>query len=212
MSPSCGLPGCVLEQCKLTLSRSPIGSAFTFALLSLNPDAQQKMYEEVVRICGDRAPVRSPHRSTFLASSLHHADSPSPSPPQTFDDFPKLRYVLACYNESVRLFPPVNIIPKVANVDTTIPYHDLVADERRVQSVPKGSKIMLDVVGLHYNPRHWAEPEVFRPERFMREGGEERLKGFFPFSGGPRGCIGRKFTEVSLSHHWISRPRTGDRY
>lgn len=143
--------------------------AFTFALLSLNPDAQHKMYEEVMDVCGEERP--------------------------TYEHYQQLKYTLGCYNESIRLFPPVNIIPKVANVETTLICHDLVADQPRKQVVPAGSYIMLDVVGLHYNPRHWSEPESFQPERFMDMSARQK-EAFFPFSGGSRRCIGRHFTEV----------------
>lgn len=36
--------------------------------------------------------------------------------------------------------------------------------------------------------RYWDEPEAFKPERFL---GNYPRDAFLPFSGGPRGCIGR---------------------
>ena len=41
--------------------------------------------------------------------------------------------------------------------------------------------------------KYWDEPNAFRPERFM---GEYNRDAFLPFSGGPRGCIGRGFAET----------------
>jgi cytochrome P450 len=42
---------------------------------------------------------------------------------------------------------------------------------------------------LHRNPRHWEEPETFRPERFL---GEEKPSSqvFLPFGGGTKSCPG----------------------
>jgi Cytochrome P450 len=38
----------------------------------------------------------------------------------TMDDYAKFPFVLACYSETLRLFPPVQMIPKVAARDVTI--------------------------------------------------------------------------------------------
>jgi hypothetical protein len=40
--------------------------------------------------------------------------------------------------------------------------------------------------------RYWDEPTKFMPERFLKPYNKE---AFVPFSGGPRACIGRRFTE-----------------
>lgn len=36
------------------------------------------------------------------------------------DDYAKFPFVLACYSETLRLFPPVQMIPKIAAQDTSI--------------------------------------------------------------------------------------------
>ena len=41
--------------------------------------------------------------------------------------------------------------------------------------------------------RYWDDPEAFKPERFL---GNYPRDAFIPFSGGPRGCIGRGFAET----------------
>lgn len=38
----------------------------------------------------------------------------------TMDDYVKFPFVLACYSETLRLFPPVQMIPKIAAEDTRI--------------------------------------------------------------------------------------------
>jgi len=47
---------------------------------------------------------------------------------------------------------------------------------------------------LHRDPRFFAEPEKFRPERWA-DGLAQRLPkyAYFPFGGGPRLCIGNTF-------------------
>ena len=40
---------------------------------------------------------------------------------------------------------------------------------------------------------YWDEPDAFKPARFL---GNYPRDAFLPFSGGPRGCIGRGFAET----------------
>lgn len=42
------------------------------------------------------------------------------------------------------------------------------------------------------DPRIFDSPENFRPERWLEPGANKLLDHFFPFSTGPRACIGRK--------------------
>jgi cytochrome P450 len=46
----------------------------------------------------------------------------------------------------------------------------------------------------HRDPRYYDKPESFEPDRWA-DGAEKRLPryAFFPFGGGPRGCIGSRF-------------------
>ena len=41
--------------------------------------------------------------------------------------------------------------------------------------------------------RYWTDPAAFKPARFL---GNYPRDAFLPFSGGPRGCIGRGFAET----------------
>lgn len=59
--------------------------------------------------------------------------------------------------------------------------------------VPKGLNLALEVAGLHYNPKYWEDPFTFKPERFL---GDWNRDVFLAFSGGYRGCVGRKFSET----------------
>jgi hypothetical protein len=53
----------------------------------------------------------------------------------------------------------------------------------------------------HRSPRHWEEPEIFRPERWA---GEVTPQAFIPFGAGPHRCIAAslsmQWTEVVLAH------------
>ena len=63
--------------------------------------------------------------------------------------------------------------------------------------IPAGSKVMLNIYGVHYHPDYWAEPERFNPDRFLPENSEGRPPlAFIPFNTGPRKCIGDEFARM----------------
>ncbi|KIM26472.1 hypothetical protein M408DRAFT_193558 [Serendipita vermifera MAFF 305830] len=143
--------------------------AFTLALLATHQDIQEKAFGE-------------------LRSIVPEGEIP------TYAHVVKWSYGLACIYESLRLYSPVVAFPKKAAHDTVVATYS--ADEKNTPitvPIPKGSGIMINVVGLHYNPKYWDEPEVFRPERFL---GDYNRDAFMPFAAGPRACIGRRFSEV----------------
>ncbi|EKM58127.1 uncharacterized protein PHACADRAFT_58785, partial [Phanerochaete carnosa HHB-10118-sp] len=91
--------------------------------------------------------------------------------------------------ETLRMFPPVHSIPKSVAEDTAITITNA-AGARTTIPMPKGSSISLHTPGLHYNPRYWPEPDVFRPARFLAA--DWPRDAFLPFSAGPRACLGRR--------------------
>ncbi|PSR86239.1 Isoleucine N-monooxygenase [Actinidia chinensis var. chinensis] len=101
-------------------------------------------------------------------------------------DLPNLNYVKACVRESFRLHPiaPFNL-PHVSVSDATVAGY----------FIPKGSHVLLSRPGLGRNPRAWAEPLRFRPERHLREDGSAVVLTdpdlrMLSFSIGRRGCAG----------------------
>jgi len=141
--------------------------AFSFALLALYQDEQEKVYQQVKSV------------------------SPNGEIP-TYDDRSKLDRCLAAYYETLRLIPPVTNIPKVAAQDTSLTIHNA-QGEKVAMPVQAGVQIALNIAGLHHNPRYWENPDDFNPDRFLKDYNRD---AFLPFSGGARSCIGRTFFET----------------
>ncbi|KAJ8086003.1 hypothetical protein PM082_004822 [Marasmius tenuissimus] len=141
--------------------------AFTFGLLAFYQEEQEILYQHIKSIIPDgRIP--------------------------TYEEMPLFAQSMAVFYETLRLFPPVCVIPKMSAEDTTLVAENAVG-ETKVVPVPQGTSISLSVVGLHYNPKYWKDPHEFRPSRFREEWPRD---AFLPFSGGARACIGRKFFET----------------
>ncbi|KAL6043315.1 Cytochrome P-450 like protein [Balamuthia mandrillaris] len=145
--------------------------AFAFGLLACHPDAQQKVYDEVQQLL---------HEKKEAGEQLEGL---------TYDDYKKLSYTLCVFKETLRLFPPVHSVPKMSTEDLEIGGY----------MVPKETTIMISVLALHRNDKYWPDPDLFKPERFLKSeecGNSVNPYAFAPFSLGRRSCIGMKFAEV----------------
>ncbi|KAF8355670.1 hypothetical protein PRIPAC_97293, partial [Pristionchus pacificus] len=74
--------------------------------------------------------------------------------------------------ESLRLFPSVPIIMRELGEDQELNGHvSLFVMHKlidRLQLVPKGAHLLLNIYLTHRDHNHWDDPEVFRPERRIR--------------------------------------------
>ncbi|HMQ46456.1 MAG TPA: cytochrome P450 [Saprospiraceae bacterium] len=104
-----------------------------------------------------------------------------------FEDLPKLGYTLQVIKESMRLYPPAWITDRIAVTD----------DEFQGMVLPKGSRIVAYIMGVHRNPEYWDHPDAFQPERFA-PGREQHSFAYLPFGGGPRLCIGNNFALMEM--------------
>lgn len=92
----------------------------------------------------------------------------------------------ATLKESLRLFPPSPIISRQNKRPV----------ELAGETLPIGTNFVMSQYIAHRDARFWTEPERFLPERFLDEAREPPPYSYFPFSLGPRRCIGE---ELALS-------------
>lgn len=103
----------------------------------------------------------------------------------------RLRYSEMVLNESMRLRPPVWILARVALKDDTL---------GSGRSIPAGSEVLMMPYIAHRNRKYFPDPESFDPERFSSDNGRARPPFvYFPFGGGPRGCIGEIFARMEAT-------------
>lgn len=102
----------------------------------------------------------------------------------TTDDIAALTYTRQVVAESMRLYPPAWVIGRTVMRDYELGGH----------MIPKGSELWLSQYVTHRDARWFDNPTAFRPERWAEGEAEKRQKfSYFPFSAGPRNCIGEQF-------------------
>ena len=66
-------------------------------------------------------------------------------------------------------------------------------------TVPRGAQIISLLMAVHMDEKHFPEPEVFRPERFLDEQGRVKPnRALMPFSVGKRSCLGEALARAEL--------------
>ena len=107
------------------------------------------------------------------------------------------------FKESLRLRPPVPVIPRAAVRDTAIRGH----------FIPAGAFVIAIAASNHRIPEIWPQPDEFDPRRFVdatgaatvKRSGRHRL-AWAPFGGGAHQCIGMNFSfleAATMVHHMV---------
>ncbi|XP_019154551.1 PREDICTED: cytokinin hydroxylase-like [Ipomoea nil] len=131
---------------------------WTIMLLASNPSWQDKVRSEVRQVCNTDTP------------SVEHLS--------------KLNLLNMVINESLRLYPPASVLPRMAFEDFKL--GDL--------HIPKGLSIWVPVLAIHHSEEIWGKDvNEFNPERFASKSFAGPARNFLPFAAGPRNCVGQSF-------------------
>jgi cytochrome P450 len=137
---------------------------WTFFILSQLPDVVRRMRDEIDRVTSGG--------------------------PVSFEHTKKLVFTRNVFRETLRLYPPITFIPRVAAQATEI----------AGRKVKRGAMIMIAPWTIHRNEAFWRNADRFDPDRFApdREG-EAQPGAYIPFGLGPRICVGAAFATVEAS-------------
>jgi cytochrome P450 len=102
----------------------------------------------------------------------------------------RLELTWSVVQEAMRLYPPVWLMSRMAANDDVIEGYP----------IGKGTLVVISPYVLHRDARFWPDPERFDPDRFS----PARMPHppeyvYFPFSGGPRACIGRRIAALETT-------------
>jgi len=164
-------------------------SAISFLAYSLatNPDCQDKLRQEIAQV---------------MAEKDDDVDV-------THEDLQKTPYLEMCINETLRMYPSVLRLDRVAAHDTVV---------GGGIKVPAGGLVSVPIWLLHRNPQYYPNPEKFIPERFSAEEKNSRSPlCFLPFGAGPRNCLAMRLAMLEVKvvmlhilrhHRFVTTPDT----
>ena len=136
---------------------------WTWYLLARHPEAEERMHREIDTVIGRREPG--------------------------MDDLSRLAYTANVVAESMRLFPPLWMLGRMAREDLNLGgYH-----------IPAGSICLVSQWVTHHDARYFPDPKRFDPDRWNPELRDARPKfSYFPFGAGARVCIGDRFAQAEI--------------
>ncbi len=134
---------------------------WVFFLLGSIPEAVKRIRSEVENVCG--------------------------SGPITFEQTKKLVYARNVFRETIRLYPPITFLPRVAMRDTNLGR----------KKIRRGALVIVAPWVLHRHQTYWKNPDMFDPDRFLPERESEIMQSaYIPFGIGPRICAGAAFASI----------------
>lgn len=140
-------------------------SGLTYYLLQ-NPRVHQKLINEI------RSKFNSEEEITVIAVN-------------------SLDYMLACIDETFRLYPPV---------PGALPRRTVIGDTLAGEFVPPNTTVAIYQWAMYRSAKYFTRPEEYIPERWT---GDEEFKNdhrevVMPFSTGARNCVGRNLAYVEM--------------
>lgn len=132
--------------------------AAAWFLLALSPKAEAGLHAELAEQLGGR-------------------------PPEA-EDIARLPVTRALLLETLRLYPPVPLLMRVAARETEV----------AGVPVPAGSLACVAPWVIHRHQALWDAPDEFRPARFMPDAPAPKPFAYLPFGLGPRHCVGKEMT------------------
>jgi cytochrome P450 len=109
----------------------------------------------------------------------------------TAQNLGEMTYTQQVLEEVLRLYPPVWLFTRRSHADDDLEDFD----------VPAGTDIYLSPFVLHRTDHYWPVPDRFDPERFVPTDQPKKERPFFPFSLGPRRCLGEFFSFLEMKVH-----------
>ncbi|XP_049768903.1 cytochrome P450 4C1-like isoform X1 [Schistocerca cancellata] len=147
--------------------------SYVLPLLALHPEWQDAAHQELKDVFGEGDDYL---RAPSLA------------------DLGRLRVLESIIKETLRLFPTVPMLPRVATEDIWLSG----GSAERV-SVPKGTLLFVLPFLTHRLPQFFQDPQRFDPSRFLEDRvGKEHACSYLPFGLGARNCVGSQYGRLQL--------------
>ena len=95
----------------------------------------------------------------------------------------------------------LEVLRKSTVIPLAIPHYTTEDSTVAGYRVPKGTTVLANLWAVNHDPKHFHQPEIFNPYRFLDEEGQLLLNQqafFLPFSTGGRRCLGATLAKAEL--------------
>jgi cytochrome P450 len=138
--------------------------AWAWYLLSENPEAREHLGGELDEVLGGREP--------------------------TADDLDRLPWTEAVVAESMRRYPPIMGLGRVAKSDDVLGDYPITA----------GTNVTVLMHSIHHNDGVWPDPHTYDPSRFLKENLDpQQRRAQLPYGAGKRMCIASGFANLEAA-------------
>jgi cytochrome P450 len=127
-----------------------------------------------------------------VEAKLHAEVDATTLPDLSLSAVESLHYTQQVIMEALRLYPPVWVLTRRC----------VHAQRLAGYQAPAGTDVFMSPYVVQRDPRLWPEPDEFRPERFAPGAASAAHRfAYFPFSAGPRHCVGETFASYEMAIH-----------
>lgn len=136
--------------------------------------------------------MRNPQAMTKVQAEIRQVMKGRSNTSIEEEDIQKMNYLKLVIMESHRLHPQGSILPRLSRESCQISGY----------TIPKKMKVLVNVWAIQRDPKYWADPETFKPERFLDQptldftGNDSR---YLPFGSGKRVCPGIAFGSATVA-------------
>ncbi|CAG2105687.1 unnamed protein product [Medioppia subpectinata] len=113
-----------------------------------------------------------------------------------YEELNSLKYLNAVIMETQRLLPAAVFLERVPNQDYELRGTGITIKKDHIVHIP--------LYSIQRDPEYFADPEEFKPERFLAENISHHPYAYLPFGAGPRNCIGMRLAQMEIRLGLIS--------
>lgn len=158
--------------------------SWTIHLLSIHPEIQSRVAEEVKRVVQSDNDWDESKKGRITRQLIS-----------------KLPLLDAVVKEAMRLYPVAPFVVRRIQDDLGVQDPNTDSKTNRTIFLPTGSVACIWIYSLHRNPNFWHRPNDFVPDRWLNEDCKDvgQTNGaYMPFAAGPRNCVGQPIAYIVL--------------
>lgn len=110
----------------------------------------------------------------------------------SYDSINEMKFIDLCVKETLRMYPGLPILNRECTKTYNIP--------GTTKIIPKGTAIVISLLGIHRDEKYFPEPNRYNPDRFNSD--NFNSNAYLPFGDGQRNCIAYRMgllaTKVAL--------------